>query len=160
MAHTADNGIVEDLPQREVDLNGEFRLKVDGKGRITLPAKFRKVLSADLTVTPSHIKDEPCVYAFETPDFNQWVENVMNSAFPERKANDIKQNRFHRGLKASANSVEVDSAGRIMLSADMRKKAGIEKDIVVVGNGSRFEVWDAERYDAMMDEVDLGELFS
>lgn len=158
MAHAADNGIAEDLPQREVDLNGEYRLKVDGKGRVTLPAKFRKVLSTDLIVTQSPV--EKCVYAFETPDFNQWVESVMSGAFPERKANDRQQEKTHRALKARANSVEVDSAGRIMLSADMREKCGIEKDIVLVGNGSRFEVWDAQSYEAMMDEVDLSLLFT
>ena len=158
MAATADNGIAEDAPRREVDLNGEFRLKVDGKGRVTLPAKFRKVLSSDLTVTRDPFDE--CIYAFEAPGFNQWVESVMSGAFPERKANDRKQDAYHRALKGRARDVEVDSAGRIMLSADMREACGIDKDIIVVGNGSRFEVWDAERYEAMMDDVDLGLLFT
>ena len=147
MAATVDNGIAEDAPHREVDLNGEFRLKVDGKGRVTLPAKFRKVLSNDLTVTRNPFDE--CVYAFEAPDFNQWVESVMGGAFPERKANDRQQDKYHRALN-----------GRIMLSADMREACGIDKDIIVVGNGSRFEVWDAERYEAMMDDVDLSLLFT
>ena len=158
MAATVDNGIAEDAPRREVDLNGEFRLKVDGKGRVTLPAKFRKVLSSDLTVTRDPFDE--CVYAFEAPDFNQWVESVMGGAFPERKANDRQQDKYHRALKSRARDVEVDSAGRIMLSADMREACGIDKDIIVVGNGSRFEVWDAERYEAMMDDVDLSLLFT
>ncbi len=158
MAATVDNGIAEDAPHREVDLNGEFRLKVDGKGRVTLPAKFRKVLSNDLTVTRNPFDE--CVYAFEAPDFNQWVESVMGGAFPERKANDRQQDKYHRALKSRARDVEVDSAGRIMLSADMREACGIDKDIIVVGNGSRFEVWDAERYEAMMDDVDLSLLFT
>ncbi len=42
----------------------------------------------------------------------------------------------------------------------MREACGIDKDIIVVGNGSRFEVWDAERYEAMMDDVDLSLLFT
>lgn len=158
MAAADDNGIVEDAPQREVDLNGEFRLKVDGKGRVTLPAKFRKVLSNDLTVTRNPFDE--CVYAFEAPGFNQWVESVMSGAFPERKATDRQQDKFHRALKSRARDVEVDSAGRIMLSSDMREACGIDKDIVVVGNGSRFEIWDAERYEAMMDDVDLSLLFT
>ena len=158
MAATVDNGIAEDAPRREVDLNGEFRLKVDGKGRVTLPAKFRKVLSNDLTVTRNPFDE--CVYAFEAPDFNQWVERLMDGAFPERRENDRVQERTHRKLKSRADSVEVDSAGRIMLSADTRAKCGIAKDIVLVGNGKRFEIWDAERYKAMMDDVDLGLLFT
>ncbi len=50
---------------RQVDLNGEFRFKVDAKGRVALPAKFRKVLSKDLVVT-LELGDE-CAYVFETP---------------------------------------------------------------------------------------------
>ena len=158
MAVTVDNGIAEDAPRREVDLNGEFRLKVDGKGRVTLPAKFRKVLSNDLTVTRNPFDE--CVYAFEAPDFNQWVESVMGGAFPERKANDRQQDKYHRALKSRARDVEVDSAGRIMLSADMREACGIDKDVVVVGNGSRFEIWDAQRYEDELASVDLSLLFT
>lgn len=158
MAATVDNGIAEDAPRREVDLNGEFRLKVDGKGRVTLPAKFRKVLSNDLTVTRNPFDE--CVYAFEAPDFNQWVESVMGGAFPERKANDRQQDKYHRALKSRARDVEVDSAGRIMLSADMREACGIDKDVVVVGNGSRFEIWDAQRYEDELASVDLSLLFT
>ena len=158
MAATVDNGIAEDAPRREVDLNGEFRLKVDGKGRVTLPAKFRKVLSKDLVVTLE--PTDECVYAFEAPDFNQWVESVMGGAFPERKANDRQQDKYHRALKSRARDVEVDSAGRIMLSADMREACGIDKDVVVVGNGSRFEIWDAQRYEDELASVDLSLLFT
>lgn len=158
MPQAADMEAAVELPRAEVDLNGEFHLKVDGKGRVTLPAKFRKVLSKDLVVTLE--PTDECVYAFEAPDFNQWVESVMGGAFPERKANDRQQDKYHRALKSRARDVEVDSAGRIMLSADMREACGIDKDIIVVGNGSRFEVWDAERYEAMMDDVDLSLLFT
>ena len=158
MPQAADMEAAVELPRAGVDLNGEFHLKVDGKGRVTLPAKFRKVLSKDLVVTLE--PTDECVYAFEAPDFNQWVERLMDGAFPERRENDRVQERTHRKLKSRADSVEVDSAGRIMLSADTRAKCGIAKDIVLVGNGKRFEIWDAERYEAMMDDVDLGLLFT
>lgn len=158
MAHADDMERADETPRCEVDLNGEFRLKVDGKGRVTLPAKFRKVLSSDLTVTRNPFDE--CVYAFEAPGFNQWVESVMSSAFPTRKANDRKQDAYHRALKSRARDVEVDSAGRIMLSADMREACGIDKDVVIVGNGSRFEIWDAQRYEDELASVDLSLLFT
>lgn len=158
MAKDADKECIIDTPQCEVDLNGEFRQKVDGKGRVTLPAKFRKVLSADLTVTVNPFSE--CVYAFEAAGFNSWVESVMSGAFPERKANNREQEGFHRALKGRARDVEVDSAGRILLSAEMREACGIEKDVVVVGNGSRFEIWDAQRYADELASVDLSLLFT
>ena len=67
MPQAVDMEAAAELPRTEVDLNGEFRLKVDGKGRVTLPAKFRKVLSSDLTVTRDPFDE--CIYAFEAPGF-------------------------------------------------------------------------------------------
>ena len=57
----------EVTPRRDVVLNGEYRFKVDGKGRVSLPAKFRKVLSTQLVVAKD--LDNECLYVFETPDF-------------------------------------------------------------------------------------------
>ncbi len=158
MPQAADKEEVVSLPRHEVDLNGEFRFKVDGKGRVALPAKFRKVLSKDLVVTLE--PTDECVYVFETPDFNRWVEKLMLSAFSELKENDKKQEWMHRKLKSRARDVEVDASGRIMLSAEMREACGIDKDVVVVGNGGRFEIWNTERYEAACDDVDLSLLFA
>ena len=158
MAHADDMETADQASRTEVDLNGEFRLKVDGKGRVTLPAKFRKVLSSDLTVTRNPFDE--CVYAFEAPGFNQWVESVMSGAFPERRANERTQDAYHRGLKRRARHGAVESAGRSMLSADMREAWGVDKDVVIVGNGSRFEIWDAQRYEDELASVDLGLLFT
>ena len=141
VAATADTEGTSELPQHGVDLNGEFHFKVDGKGRMALPAKFRKVLSKDLVVTPELTNE--CVYVFETPDFNEWVEKL-----------------FIDRLKSRARDVEVDASGRIMLSPEVRAAVGIDKEVVVVGNTGRFEIWDADRFKAMSDEVDLGLFYS
>ena len=158
MAATADNGIAEELPRPGVDLNGEFHFKVDGKGRMALPAKFRKVLSKDLVVTPE-LTDE-CVYVFETPDFNEWVENLFITKFGGYRESDHTHVKLRRMLKARARDVEVDASGRIMLSPEVREACGIDKEVVVVGNTGRFEIWDAERFQAMSDDVDLGLFYS
>ena len=145
-------------PREVVDLNGIFRFKVDGKGRVALPAKFRKVLSKDLVVT-LELKDE-CVYVFETPDFNDWVHKLFVDKFGEYKESDRMHVRLRSKLKARANDVEVDSSGRIMLPAEIRAAAGIDKEVVIVGDTGRFEIWDAKRYEQVDEEVDLGLLCS
>ncbi len=142
-----------DQPHRTVDLNGEFRFKVDDKGRVALPAKFRKVLSKDLVVT-LELGDE-CVYVFETPDFNEWVDKLFADRFGEFKESDLKHVQMRRKLKARARDVDVDASGRIMIPADVRATAGIEKDVVVVGNTGRFEIWDAKRYEQVDEKIDL-----
>lgn len=141
-------------PHSPVDLNGEFHFKVDAKGRVALPAKFRKVLSKDLVVT-TELRDK-CVYVFETPDFNNWVDQLFVSRFGSYNPADELHTMLRIKLKSRANDVEVDASGRIMLSADVRVAAGIDKEVVIVGNTGRFEIWDAKRYEQAFQQVDLG----
>lgn len=145
-------------PRRAVDLNGQHSFKVDAKGRVALPATFRKVLSKDLVVTREP-KDE-CVYVFEKPDFNDWVDKLFEDRFGGYKESDPQHVKLRRKLKTRAYDVEVDASGRIMLSQDVRAAAGIDKDVVVAGNTGRVEIWDAKRFEQMDEEIDLGLLFS
>ena len=149
VAATAYTEGTSELPQHGVDLNGEFHFKVDGKGRMALPAKFRKVLSKDLVVTPELTNE--CVYVFET---------LFIDRFGEYKESDREHVKLRRVLKSRARDVEVDASGRIMLSPEVRAAVGIDKEVVVVGNTGRFEIWDADRFKAMSDEVDLGLFYS
>ena len=148
--------MAEDV-NKVVDLNGLYRHKVDAKGRMSLPASFRKVLSTDLVVTRH--PDDDCLYVFEPQAFNDWVAGVFEDAFGKFDSSNDLHVRLRRKLKSRAVDVSIDAAGRIMLSADQRAAAGIGKDVVVVGNTGYFEVWDAKRYDEQDDEVDLGLLF-
>ena len=128
-----------------VDLNSAYRHKVDAKGRMSLPASFRKVLSTDLVVTRNP-KDA-------------WVAGVFEDKFEKfDRTNDLHV-RLRRKLKSRAADVSIDAAGRIMISAEQREAVGIDKEVVVVGNTGYFEIWDAKRYDAVDDETDLGLLF-
>lgn len=158
MTETIERGEQAMGPREAVDLNGEFHFKVDAKGRVALPAKFRKVLTKDLVVT-LELGNE-CVYVFETPDFNDWVNKLFVDKFGEFKESDRTHVNLRRKLKARANDVEIDASGRIMLSADVREAAGIDKEVVIVGNTGRFEIWDAKRYAEVDEDVDLGLFYS
>lgn len=158
MAEAVEKAELADQPRLPVDLNGEFRFKVDSKGRVALPAKFRKVLSKDLVVT-LELGNE-CVYVFETPDFNDWINKLFVDKFGEFKESDRTHVNLRRKLKGRARDVEVDASGRIMLPAEVRELAGIDKDVVVVGNTGRFEIWDAKRYEQIDEEVDLTLFYS
>lgn len=139
-----------------VDLNGEFRFKADAKGRVSLPAKFRKVLPSELVVTPD--PDGNYLMVFANPDFNAWVRSLIEDAFGEFKSTDRKQLGLRRQLKARADDVIIDSAGRIMIPGDQREMAGIGKDVVIVGNTGYFEMWDAKRYEEDSEKYDLSSL--
>ncbi|HIW76126.1 MULTISPECIES: division/cell wall cluster transcriptional repressor MraZ [Gordonibacter] len=142
---------------RIVDLNGEYRFKVDAKGRMSLPAKFRKALSSDLVVTRNP-KDE-CLYVFEPEAFNNWVIKALEDKFGKFDSTNDLHVRLRRKLKSRAKDVEVDGSGRIMLPSEARAATGIDKDVAVVGNTGYFEIWDAKRYEMQDDDTDLSLLF-
>lgn len=149
-------GMAEET-EKVVDLNSAYRHKVDAKGRMSLPAAFRKVLSTDLVVTRNP-KDE-CLYVFEPQGFNTWVVKVFEDKFGKYDATDDMHVRLRRKLKSRASDVSIDASGRVMLSAEQREAVGIDKDVVVVGNTGYFEIWDAKRYDHVDEDTDLSLLF-
>lgn len=145
-----------DETTQPVDLNGEFRFKADAKGRVSLPAKFRKVLPSELVVTLN--PDEQYLMVFTTQDFNNWVKRLIFDMVGEFDESNRRHLGLRRKLKSRAFDVQIDAAGRIMIPADQRETAGIEKDVVIVGNDGYFELWDAKRYEADSDEYDLTQL--
>lgn len=133
-----------------VRLNGEYRFKVDGKGRMSLPAKFRKALSNELVVV-RELEDE-CLYVFQPEDYEAWIDVLFTKRFGGFDETSRRHNALLRKLKARARNVDVDSSGRIMLPADVREKVGIEGDVVVLGSTGRFEIWNPDSYDAVMND--------
>lgn len=142
---------------KPVDLFGEFRFKVDAKGRVALPAKWRKALSKNLIV--SRELEDDCIYVFETPSFNEWIEQIFEDRFDGFDAANKAQVRFRTKLKSRADEVEPDSSGRIMLKPETREAVGIDKEVVLVGNTGYFEIWDAKAYGEAMDSIDLASIY-
>ena len=139
-----------------VDLNGEYRHKVDAKGRLSLPAKFRKVLQGDLVVTLSPSSD--CLYVFQEEDFNNWVQDFFeqDGGFNPRNKDHVN---LRRVLKARAFGADIDGSGRINIPAGQRADAGIDKDVALVGNTGYFEIWDASSWDEQNASIDVAALY-
>ncbi len=138
-----------------VDLIGEYHHKVDAKGRLSLPAKFRKDLSKDLVVTVD--PQENCLYVFEPDDFNLWVQSFFeeDGGFNSRNQQHIA---IRRELKSRAVDTEIDGSGRINVPANLRRWVEIDKDVVIIGNTGYFEIWDAKRRESTKKTVDLASL--
>lgn len=141
--------------QVNMRFRGEYKHTVDAKGRVSLPAKFRKALPEEIVVVPS-VGGALSVFSDEA--FDAWVDSFFpakedgTSGFDPRNKQDVKLRRM---LNASAESVPVDSAGRIMLSADKRSKAGIVKDVRIIGNDDHIEIWNAESFEDELDSFNL-----
>jgi len=142
-----------------VDLNGSYRFKTDAKGRVSLPAKFRKVLSEDLVVARS-LSGEYLMVFDSQDSFNAWVDGIFTDKFGGYNSTDGTQLMFRSALKGQAFDVQVDSAGRILLPAELRDLTGIEREVVIVGNTGYFEVWSEERRSEAMSKIDISSLLS
>ena len=148
-----------DEAKRTVDLNGSYRFKTDAKGRVSLPAKFRKVLSDDLVVACALTGDYLMVFDGQD-SFNAWVDGIFVDKFGGYNSTNREQLFLRSALKGNAFDVQPDSAGRILLPAELRDKAGIDKDVVIVGNTGFFEVWSDKRRTELVKEIDFSSLLS
>ena len=138
------------------NLVGEYRHKLDAKGRLSLPADFRKEVPETLMVTQAPTDDHLMVYDVE--GFGVWVDSLFEKDGGYASSNP-KHIALRRVLNSRAKRVDMDGSGRIGVSAELRAAAGLAKEVVLVGNTDHFEIWDAKRWDEFCNSVDLSELF-
>jgi len=120
---------------------GGAALFLDGKGRMTVPARHRDILKAladdKLTVT-KHPKR--CLLIFPRPAWEQFRAKLLTLP--------MSVEDWRRVFIGSAMDVEIDGASRVLIAPELREWAGLERDVLLVGMGSRFELWDKVRHDA------------
>ena len=139
------------------DLLGEYSRKLDAKGRLSLPADFRRVLSEDLRVTPDPTNQ--CLLVFETEAFSAWVDSLFASqgGYSTSNRTMVAQRKV---LNSRVQKCEVDNSGRIHLSQAQRDVASLDKEVVIVGDTDHFEIWDEKRWNEFVEDTDLASLFN
>lgn len=135
-----------------VMFKGEYAHNIDKKGRIILPARFREELGTVVTVTKGF---DNCLYVYTPQQYELIYQQSLKLPETNRDAR-----RFQRSLLVSAWDCEFDTQGRITLPAKLVKKAGLEKECMVLGVGNHLEIWDKEKWlmeeeesDALYDEI-------
>lgn len=129
---------------------GEYNHTVDAKGRLIVPSKFREQLGDEFVVTKGL---DGCLFVYENTEWKALEEKLH--ALPLTNANARKFSRF---FLAGATTCEVDKQGRILLPAVLRDFAKIEKDAVLVGVGSRIEIWSRDVWNQSNTYDDMGEI--
>lgn len=145
---------------------GQFRHTVDPKGRLSIPAKFRDVLQSDygseLVIAPiGDVITRPTAKAYlEVHPFTEWQEIEARVRTLSRFDEDVR--KFRRDYISLGDNVPLDPQGRIQVKQEYRERTGLAKDVIIVGMGDYFEVWNAERWAAHQstDEEPLDNLFS
>jgi MraZ protein len=118
---------------------GHFDYSLDAKNRLNVPAKFRAAFSSGVVLAKAL---EPCVAVWTPETFDSWTQSFLsnlNPVSPERR----KLTRYFAG---SSFDVDLDSAGRVTLNQALLEHAGIQKEIVIVGNLDHLEIWDRDRW--------------
>jgi MraZ protein len=130
----------------EYVFQGGSALTLDGKGRVTVPARHRDILAAvadsQLTVTKSPSR---CLSVFPRPAWVEFRARLLKMP--------MSAEGWRRIYIGSAMDVEIDSASRVLISPELRVWAGLDRDVMLVGMGQRFELWDAKRHAANEEEV-------
>ncbi|HSH71982.1 MAG TPA: division/cell wall cluster transcriptional repressor MraZ [Methylophilaceae bacterium] len=128
---------------------GATSLNMDVKGRLAVPAKHRDALQAQcaghlvLTVHPHR-----CLLMYPQPAWEPIQAKMMAlSSF------DKQSSALQRLLVGHAEDIEMDTAGRLLVSPVLREFAGLEKQVMLVGQGSHFELWNMEAWRAQLDRM-------
>jgi MraZ protein len=121
---------------------GTHNPKLDDKGRIILPAKFRHELAEGLVVTRGQ---EKCLYVFSASEFAELHEKIRQAPVTSKSARD-----FLRVFLSGASDETPDSQNRITLPMALREYAGLSKDLTVIGAGNRVEIWDTTAWDTYL----------
>lgn len=121
-------------------LLGTHTPKLDDKGRVILPAKFRDDLGAGVVITRGQ---DRCLYVFSTEGFERVHERIREAPLSNKQARD-----FLRMFLSGASAEKPDSQNRITVPPALRAYAGLGRELVVTGVGAHAEIWDAEAWNA------------
>lgn len=140
------------LPKKKVLIMfmSEYTHSIDTKGRVIVPAKFRESLGNEFVITQGL---DGCLFVFPNEEWNAFEEKLKSLPMSNKDAR-----KFVRFFLAGAATVEFDKQGRILIPTVLREFAGLEKDVVVVGVGSRVEIWDKSRWDEATTFSDMDEI--
>ncbi|HEY3599053.1 MAG TPA: division/cell wall cluster transcriptional repressor MraZ [Paraburkholderia sp.] len=120
---------------------GASALTLDAKGRMSVPSRYRDALQgqAEGRVTITKHPDG-CLLLFPRPEWEVFRTKI--AALP------MEAKWWQRIFLGNAADVELDTAGRVLVSPELRLAGSLEKDVMLLGMGSHFELWDAQTYNA------------
>ncbi|HUA28323.1 MAG TPA: division/cell wall cluster transcriptional repressor MraZ [Streptosporangiaceae bacterium] len=123
---------------------GTHTPRLDEKGRLFLPAKYRDELASGLILTKGQ---ERCVYVFPMPEFERITEAMRTAPVTAKGLRD-----YSRVFFASASDEVPDKQGRITIPSALREYAALNRDCVVIGANTRLEIWDSQAWASYLDQ--------
>lgn len=122
---------------------GTHTPRLDDKGRLILPAKFRDRLASGLVVTRGQ---ERCLYVFPMDEFVRLAEVARTAPMTSKAVRD-----YQRVFLSGASDEIPDKQGRVTIPAALRIYAGLTRDLTVIGAGARVELWDTNAWNTYLE---------
>jgi len=126
---------------------GVAQLSLDNKGRLAVPSRYREALlvrcAGRLVITADFDK---CLLIYPQSDWEPIQQQLM-----ELSSLNPRIRGLQRQLVGHAEDIEMDAAGRVLVSSALREFAALEKNVVLVGQGNKFELWDKEKWDQVLE---------
>ena len=122
---------------------GTYEPRLDDKGRLILPSKYRDQLAGGLVLTKGH---EHCLYVYPLDTFEQLLVALQKAPATSKEAR-----TYTRVFLSGANDQIPDKQGRINVPASLREYAHLERELSVIGAGDHVEIWDQATWNSYLD---------
>lgn len=124
---------------------GSYEHRVDGKGRLVMPAKFRPQIGESVVCT---VGLDNCVALYPIDAWKEYLRKLQTLPFTKGQAR-----QFMRALLGAAEELTVDGQGRILLPLKLRRYADLREAVVVNGVNDHLEIWNSEKWATSNDEM-------
>jgi MraZ protein len=119
---------------------GEYEYRIDEKGRVPIPPKFRSELKGDSIMLAPGL--ERCLNVYAYVEWKKLAATLTTGPFTQSKLR-----RLNRATFATAFNIKLDGQGRVIVPAPLREYAGIEDEVVIAGVNNYFEIWNKQQWE-------------
>ena len=131
-------------------LIGEYEHTLDAKGRISMPAKLRRDMGEAFIVTKGL---DGCLFAFSQEEWTNFETRLKELPLSDKNARN-----FVRFFLAGATECELDKQGRFLIPANLRTAANLDKEAIIIGVGTRLEIWNKGTWQAKDEDISADEI--
>ena len=131
-------------------LIGEYEHTIDAKGRLSMPSKLRRDMGEAFIVTKGL---DGCLFAFSQDEWKNFETKLKSLPLSDKNARN-----FVRFFLAGATECEIDKQGRFLIPSNLREAGKLEKEAVIIGVGTRLEIWNKEIWASKDEEISADEI--